>query len=86
MVSSLTLNQYSYTSPAYSSGTGSNATPYVEAALFLGHSIGASKAWELEVGPVVSYSQQDWYTSNTMQVLTRDAGNALFIVGLRRGL
>ncbi len=86
MLSSMTLDQYDYSTGSFAHGTGSDATPYVEAALFLGHSLGTTNTWELEAGPVVSYSKQAWYLADSMQTMYRDAGTALVIVGLRHGL
>ena len=86
MVSSLTLDQYDYQSYMDTTGSGSESSPYMEAGMFLGHSIGSSKQWEIEAGPVLSYSKQDWYLTNTNTTMYRDAGNAMFMLGLRHGL
>jgi hypothetical protein len=86
MISSLTLDQYDYQSYMDTSGSGSETSPYIEAGLFVGHSIGSSKQWEIEAGPVLSYSKQDWYLTNTNTTMYRDAGNAMFMLGLRHGL
>jgi hypothetical protein len=86
MVTSLTLESYDYNTYSDTSGNGSETSPYIEAALYLGHSIGSSKQWEIEAGPVLSYSKQDWYLQDSGMDLFRDAGNAMFMLGLRHGL
>jgi len=86
VASSMHLEGYNYNSNTYSSGDGSVASAYVEANLMLGHSIGSTKVWELEMGPVLSYAKQNWYLQDQMQDMIREAGNAMFVVGLRHGL
>ena len=86
MMSSLTLDQYNYQTYNDTSGSGSEASAYIEAGAFLGHSIGSSKQWEIEAGPVFSYSKQDWYLTNSNMTMYRDAGNAMLMLGLRHGL
>lgn len=86
VASELKLDGYNNNTGSYTSGQGSVASAYVEANLMIGHSIGASKVWELEMGPVLSYSKQNWYLQDSMSTMIREAGNAMFIVGLRHGL
>ena len=86
MMSSMTLDHYNYQTYATTSGSGSEASAYIEAGLYLGHSIGSSKVWEIEAGPVLWYSKQDWYLSDSNMTMYRDAGNAMFLLGLRHGL
>ncbi|MEO6774142.1 MAG: hypothetical protein ABI467_14180 [Kofleriaceae bacterium] len=86
MVSSLSLQGFDNQTGMERTGSGSEATPYVEAGLYLGHSIGSTKQWELEAGPVLAYSKQDWYVLDAMTPMYRDAGNAMVMLGLRRGL
>jgi len=86
VVSTMDLNNYNYNSGAYQSGSGSMTSPYVETSLMAGHSFGSTKAWGIEAGPVISYTKQDWYLSDTMSTMVREAGNVMFVVGLRHGL
>jgi hypothetical protein len=80
------LNNYNYTTNLYQSGSGSMTSPYLETSLMAGHSFGATKAWGIEAGPVISYTKQEWYLSDTMSTMYREAGNVMFVVGLRHGL
>ena len=86
MMSSMTLDHYNYQTYSTTTGSGSEASAYIEAGLYLGHSIGSSKVWEIEAGPVLWYSKQDWYLSDSNMTMYRDAGNAMFLLGLRHGL
>ena len=86
VVSTMNLDNYNYQTGAYQSGSGSMTSPYVEAAVMVGHSFGAAKQWGVEAGPVVSYTKQEWYLADTMSTLYREGGNAVFVVGLRHGL
>jgi hypothetical protein len=86
VVSTMDLNNYNYTTNLYQSGSGSMTSPYLETSLMAGHSFGATKAWGIEAGPVISYTKQEWYLSDTMSTMYREAGNVMFVVGLRHGL
>jgi hypothetical protein len=86
MISSLTLDAYNYQTYMNTTGSGSESSPYIEAGLFLGHSIGSTKQWEIEAGPVLSYSKQNWLLTDSNTTMYRDAGNAMFMLGLRHGL
>jgi len=86
VVSTMNLDNYNYNTGSYQNGSGSMTSPYVETSLMAGHSFGATKAWGLEAGPVFSYTKQEWYLSDTMQTMYREAGNLMFVVGLRHGL
>lgn len=71
------------------SGEGTAASPYGEAQLMIGHSLGAERHWAVEAGMIAGYSHQTWAVdsaTNGMETLERDAGSFLFVGGLRYGL
>ena len=35
---------------------------------------------------MLSYSKQEWYLSDSMTTMYRDAGNVMFMLGVRHGL
>jgi hypothetical protein len=86
VVSTMDLGTYDYNNDTYQTGSGSMTSPYVETSLMAGHSFGATKTWGIEAGPVLSYTKQEWYLSDTMSTMYREAGNVMFVVGLRHGL
>lgn len=89
VVSSMDLGDYNYYNDLnnqYQTGSGTMTSPYVETTLMAGHSFGATKAWGIEAGPVLSYTKQEWYLADSMSTMTREAGNLMFVVGLRHGL
>jgi hypothetical protein len=84
--STMSLDQYDYNTGSYNNGDGSVASPYIEATIRAGRTFGATNQWALEGGLVFSYTKQDWYLSDTMSDLIREAGNVELIVGVRHGL
>jgi hypothetical protein len=86
VVSTMDVGTYDYTNDTYNTGSGSMTSPYVETSLMAGHSFGSTKTWGIEAGPVLSYTKQEWYLSDTMSTMYREAGNVMFVVGLRHGL
>src|SRR3569833_2821609 len=77
MMSSMTLDHYKNQTYATTSGSGSEASAYIEAGHYIGHSIGSSKVWVIEAGPVLWYYKQDWYLSDSYMTMYRDARNTL---------
>ncbi len=71
---------------SYQGGSGTTTSPWGEAHLFVGHSLGDAKLWELEVGPTLSYTRQSWLIEETMQSLEREAGSILLVAEVRRGI
>jgi hypothetical protein len=84
--STMDLTQYEYTTGYTTGGSGSMTSPYVETNLMVGHSFGEHDQWALELGPLLSFTQQEWYVAENMATMTRNGGNAMFVVGLRHGL
>ena len=84
--STMTLYQDSYTQSTETSGTGSMTSPYIETGVMVGYSFGQHEQWAIEVGPELSYTQQQWYLADSMTTMTRDGGLAAFVASVRHGL
>ncbi len=87
VISTLELEpDYSNQNSPFAGGSGTTASPWLEAHLLAGHSLGATKRWELEVGATVSYAKQSWFVGATMETLARDAGSIMLVANVRRGI
>ncbi len=86
LASTVNLDQVAYSATRVARGSGTAAALWAEGAVFLGHSIGETKKWELEIGPTASYAEETWDIADTMSTLTRQAGSFQVIAQLRRGL